>query len=57
MIQGITWLLGFQLVGETLSYATGGQITNPHRVLFENQNSSSHITHLILIVGVGDSDG
>ncbi|MCD7108248.1 CidA/LrgA family protein [Rhizobium sp. DKSPLA3] len=29
MIQGITWLLGFQLVGEALSYATGGQIPGP----------------------------
>ncbi|KQR79260.1 CidA/LrgA family protein [Rhizobium sp. Leaf341] len=29
MIQGITWLLGFQLVGEALSYAAGGQVPGP----------------------------
>ncbi|TCQ25050.1 CidA/LrgA family protein [Rhizobium sp. PP-CC-3G-465] len=29
MIQGITWLLGFQLVGETLSYASGGHVPGP----------------------------
>lgn len=29
MIQGITWLLGFQLVGEMLSYASGGQVPGP----------------------------
>lgn len=29
MIQGIAWLLGFQLLGESLSYASGGQVPGP----------------------------
>jgi putative effector of murein hydrolase LrgA (UPF0299 family) len=29
MIQGIAWLLGFQLIGETLAYGLGGNIPGP----------------------------